>query len=787
MQRLRYFLILLLFSGSLLAQQKTKIIVQSFEATSVDQKKNISYLRKPVFRQDNATLTCDSAVFYVNENVFDAFRNVHINQADTINIYSDRLNYNGNTKIAHLTSNVRMVDRESVLTTNILDYNMGTKYGTYSTGGKIVSKDVTLTSKNGYYFSNSRDAYFRYNVVVVTPESVITSDTLRYNTLSNWAYFYGPTNIKGKDDNLYTENGAYNTSTQYAYFGKKNLYTTGSKSLKGDSLYYDGIAGYGKAVRNIVFKDTTDKMVMYGQLGYYYKIDQRTIVTKNPYIGMGTADSIKVNDKLQPDTIWMGADTMETQMVLKKTLTLISSPILKKDNELGDPEEEEPQNSEAAKTEGTVTDPKGTVSKPKGAAQEEKGLQQEEKVAEPKEKLVEKRSGKPDKERAKRKKRNGKDRPGKKEIIAARDSLLKDSVLLSKDPILVSKDSVLLSKADTLKKGIADSVTKALKTVGPVAKKKTDSLIKGKIPVGKLVKPSAKDSVPFNPQDTVRTRVIKAYHNVRVFKASMQARADSLFYTSADSTLRWYGSPILWAEGSQQTGDTIYLQLKNKKLNTLQVLQNAFMVNVNADSARFNQIKGKLITAFFKDGKLQNMFVDGNAESIYFNQNDKKIYTDMNQTVSSRIKILFKDKEISRIVTIREPEGVRTPVLELKEDVFLTGFIWKPELRPRSKKDAINGTIKAKPAATKPKQPTTSSKPGKRNVSDSSKKPGNTKLTDTTTDKSKEQDVPVKLPVNVKATDSVNLAAPLQKDSAIVRPADSLERAKPVTVPSEKQ
>lgn len=672
----------------MLAQQKTKINVEHWEHTdtkTADKNNTISYLRKPTFRQDNATLTCDSAVFYVTKNIFDAFGNVHINQADTINIYSDFLNYNGNTKIAHLTSNVRMIDKESVLTTNILDYNMASKIGTYVNGGKVVNKDVTLTSKNGYYFSNSRDAYFRYNVVAVTPQTVIKSDTLRYNTLTNWTYFYGPTNIKGKDDNLYTENGAYNTKTQYAYFGKKNLYTMNTKSLKGDSLYYDGIAGYGKAVRNIVFKDTVDKTVMYGQLGYYYKIDERTIVTKNPYIGMGTADSIKVNDKLQPDSLWMGADTLETQMVLKKSLVLISSPVIKKDNELGEEEKE-------------------------GEKEEKVGAKKARIVAAT-ETAAPKRNGKKDKKNAETEKEDTKNPPKIDKNVIPKDSLLQDS--LTKDTIAIpSKDSISIpKKAPPLLK---DSLLTILKTDSAMIRKGKDSLSKviKADPVTKA-KSLVKDSIPFNPEDTVRTRVIKAYHHVRVYKANMQAKADSLFYTSADSTLRWYRDPVLWSEGSQQTGDTIYLQLKNKKLNALQVLQNAFLVNVNADSARFNQIKGRLITAFFKEGKLKNMFVDGNAESIYFNQDDKGIYTDMNQTVSSRIKILFKEKQIERIVTIKEPEGVRTPVPELKDDIFLTGFIWRPEQRPLSKKEVISGKPKAKPGAKKATSPGAGKTPDK--------------------------------------------------------------------------
>lgn len=742
MHKLHYFLILLLFSGSVLAQQKTKILVERFDAIRVDGKKNISYLRNPTFRQDNATLRCDSAVFYVNENVFDAFRNVHINQGDTVNIYSDYLNYNGNTKIAHLTENVRMVDNQSVLTTNILDYNMTTKIGTYITGGKIVSKDVTVTSKNGYYFSNTRDAYFRYNVVVVTPESVIKSDTLRYNTLSNWTYFYGPTNIKGKEDNLYTENGAYNTRTQFAYFGKKNLYTMGSKSLKGDSLYYDGIAGYGKAVRNIVFKDTTDKTVMYGQLGFYYKKDERTLVTKNPYLGLGTADSIKVNNKLQPDSLWMGADTLETQMVFKKSLVLISSPVIKKDNELG--EEEKPEK-------------KAGATKPNAVAADETARKQNKPG---------KKNTKPGKESAKKPLVNDKITLGKDSLSG--DSILKDSINLLKKAVPIPKDSLLSAKADALAKPGKDSLSKVLKTMAPLVKGKADTALKGAAATDKLKTAAAgakqlagkipgklttvKDSVPFNPEDTVRTRIIKAYHDVRVYKANMQAKADSLFYTSADSTLRWYRNPILWAEGSQQTGDTIYLQLKNKKLRTLQVLQNAFLVNVNADSAKYNQIKGRLITAFFDNGKLQNMFVDGNAESIYFNQNEKKVYTDMNQTVSSRIKILFKNKEITRIVTIKEPEGVRTPVPELKEDVFLTGFTWKPELRPRSKKEVINGRAKAKPAAKK------TSAPAKGPTAKSGNTPTAIKA------------VIQKAPIDQKAKDFINKVIPeIQKDSTLTK------------------
>ena len=82
------------------------------------------------FQQDFSTLTSDSAYFHQAENTFDAFGHVVVSQGDTLNIYSDKLNYNGNTKIAILTDHVRMVDKDATLTTDYLIYNTATKFGT---------------------------------------------------------------------------------------------------------------------------------------------------------------------------------------------------------------------------------------------------------------------------------------------------------------------------------------------------------------------------------------------------------------------------------------------------------------------------------------------------------------------------------------------------------------------------------------------------------------------------------------------------------------------------------
>jgi len=296
---------------------------------------------------------------------------------------------------------------------------------------------------------------------------------------------------------------------------------------------------------------------------------------------------------------------------------------------------------------------------------------------------------------------------------------LKDSIKTKIDSAAINK-----VKADSLLKNslkAIDSLKKKAMAIsnlpGKLPKINPDTLLK-KIPknpkdsLNKQIKNAKTDTAVFNPADTVTTRIIRAYHNVKIFKSNIQAKTDSLFYTSADSTLRCYGNPIIWSEGSQVVGDTIYVQFKKNKLNNLQAFKNAFLVSTPKDSLRFNQIKGRYMTGFFSEGKLKNLYVDGNAESIYYTQDDStKVYKEMNQTLSSRIKFTFKNNDIDDIVYINSIEGALNPENKVSKDNVLKGFSWKPKERPKSKRDAIGSSGVKKPKSKVPaaKTPTKTS------------------------------------------------------------------------------
>ena len=192
-------ILLMLTAFGAFSQKKSYVnLIRSKNSTGIKLNgKDVIKVYEGTFQQDFSTLSADSAYFYPADNAFDAFGHVLITQGDTLHIYSDKLRYEGNTKTATLTDNVKLVDKDATLTTNHLTYNTATRIGTYTDGGKLVNKDNTLVSKNGYYFAYSRDSYFRYNVSLTSPDALVKTDTMRYNTGTRICYFYGPTNIYG--------------------------------------------------------------------------------------------------------------------------------------------------------------------------------------------------------------------------------------------------------------------------------------------------------------------------------------------------------------------------------------------------------------------------------------------------------------------------------------------------------------------------------------------------------------------------------------------------------------
>src|SRR5690606_16849476 len=224
--------------------------------------------------------------------------------------------------------------------------------------------------------------------------------------------------------------------------------------------------------------------------------------------------------------------------------------------------------------------------------------------------------------------------------------------------------------------------------------------------------------------DTAKTRIVRAYYNVRLFKSDLQAVADSAYYGMVDSMFRFMGRPMIWAQGSQISADTIYMQIINQQVDNALLKNNAFMVNAVLDTVKFNQLKGRKITAFFANNNIDRLFVDGNAENLSFSADEeKRIITEMFHDRGARIKVKMENKEIIDYITIRKVDQKVYPFsMVTQENEILQGFIWRPQDRPTSKEDLLNRKREV-PKETVPATPADTNAPGEQTPEEPSSKP----------------------------------------------------------------
>ena len=102
--------------------------------------------------------------------------------------------------------------------------------------------------------------------------------------------------------------------------------------------------------------------------------------------------------------------------------------------------------------------------------------------------------------------------------------------------------------------------------------------------------------------DSMGNRLLRAYYGVRLFKSDLQGVCDSLSYTTTDSILRMYVQPVLWSGVNQLSSDYMEIRTKNKQIDQLYMMQEAFIIN-EMDTGRYNQIKSKTMVWYFRDNE----------------------------------------------------------------------------------------------------------------------------------------------------------------------------------------
>ncbi|MBP6230378.1 MAG: hypothetical protein KA397_01825 [Paludibacteraceae bacterium] len=288
----------------LFAQKRTTVFLESAETLSFDQttRSNAQLLKGNVrFRHENVVMYCDSAYFYEKNNSLDAFGNVKIVQGDTLFIYGDKLFYDGNARLAQLRNNVRMVNRNSVLTTQKLDYDTYQSIGYYYDNGTLTDKTNILSSQKGEYITKQNLMKFKKNVTLTNPEFVLYSDTLHYHTNTTVATLVGPSNIISDSTTIYAEKGWYHTSTENAKLTKKASITQkNGRRIVGDSILYNKKNAIAEAFSHVVLSDSAQQISVTGNYAKYFEKKEKGFFTQYATF----------REHGSSDTLFLSADTL---------------------------------------------------------------------------------------------------------------------------------------------------------------------------------------------------------------------------------------------------------------------------------------------------------------------------------------------------------------------------------------------------------------------------------------------------------------------------------------------
>ena len=265
--------------------------------------------------------------------------------------------------------------------------------------------------------------------------------------------------------------------------------------------------------------------------------------------------------------------------------------------------------------------------------------------------------------------------------------------LIEGDSLFYDRNKEFASATRNVK--ITDSINKAIITghYGEVYRNKDSLYITKRASVRYLID---KDSMFVHAKRLVVTgkqgeRIVRGYNNVRFFKTDMSGKCDSIHSDQKKALTKLIGKPILWNIENQMTGDVMHLIGNNKteKLDSLKVLNNAFIASKDTIGTGYNQVKGMNLYGKFKDNKLYDVDIVKNTEVVFYMRNEANELIGINKNVSSKINMKMDDKsKIDTITFFNQVDGDIYPETELPENARkLRGFVWRGDERIKTKDD----------------------------------------------------------------------------------------------------
>lgn len=706
---------------------------------------------------NGVVIAADSAIRYDNYHV-KCFGNVLINR-NTTYIYGDEAEYDGIENRAEVFSPlVKVVDGDATLYTRRFSFDTERNIGSYAMGGVMINRDNAVESERGYYYTDTHDLVGVERVEMRNENYSLRGDSVRYNTETDYAEFFENTNIWNRDnDYLYADRGEYFREGDRYVVTRNGYVLTPTREVWSDSIDYRRAEGLVVLRRRIQIDDTEHKTLALGDYGTYREALQQALLTLHPVlIGYDTEqqpDSVFV----AADTFYFytvdparqaaeeaeraaaaAGDGSESSASVAGTagrlarsagdLDLSGGPGRFSDlaarkepgreAPTGDGASEEEPSQEPSEEDGPAEE--RSSEQVKAAEEAPPGLQRPDPAdtltrgpagADSLKKLSPRDSLRAAVREAKAAERKQKLEERKRELaaIAVKRQARRTAFLLkekARDSARVARRRVKVERILKKKRDRALRRGRALPDSSELSR--LDSLLAARGTADSLPQPpdslagapdsSGRGSAPDTlRRDSVR-RFARGWRHVRIYRTDFQSVCDSMVAIGQDSTLHLYIDPVLWNDQNQITSEVMDLYTADRKLVRGEFVGHPIMIS-RIDTAYYNQVAGKEMTAWFRNNEIYRNDVNGNVQTYYYLQDeDKRRVADMMTMESGDASFYIEDKAVVGITYRSNPVFRMIPMDKMPEDqeLFLPDFKWEAGRRPT--RDSIVGGRTIRPS-----------------------------------------------------------------------------------------
>ena len=154
-----------------MSQEKNKVDIKNADFTYVNNEKHPDYWRlvgNVNIYHNETDMFCDSAYYFSTQEKIIAFNNIKITNNDNVNLFGNKLNYDGEKGIAIISENVVFDTENKKLKTKKLKYNIVDDIIQYENRSEIIKKDESIISNKGTYFLNEKKYQFLDSVIYLS-------------------------------------------------------------------------------------------------------------------------------------------------------------------------------------------------------------------------------------------------------------------------------------------------------------------------------------------------------------------------------------------------------------------------------------------------------------------------------------------------------------------------------------------------------------------------------------------------------------------------------------------